>query len=265
MRTALALLLAAFVAGASAAAAGTIAIQISHRAELVDGELRVTVTTENQGDEAAHAVTPLLRFRGAEVRGETQEKLPPTQPSEVTLALPAGPLGEGHWPYELVVEYADANLYPFQALSIGLVAVGSPPLPKVAVPALTSPPLADEIQLPVVVKNLSETERRVALTVSAPEAIERKLAGGETVLGPWAEVKVPVTLINRAALAGSRYPLFVIIEYEDGAVHQTVVAQTSVEIRDKSAAAAGGRSPWVVGAVVAALAVGFLLFRAGKR
>jgi hypothetical protein len=264
MRTTLALAIAWLAA--SQAWAGTIAIQVSHQAELREGELRAAVTLSNEGDEAAHAVTPVLRFRGAEMRGATQAKLPPKEPVEASLALPAGSLADGHWPYEIVVEYADANLYPFQALSVGMLAVGSPPLPKVAIPALTSPTLATQAELPVHVKNLSETERRVTLKVFAPDAIEEKHAREETLLGPWAELEIPVELTNRAALPGSRYPLFVTVEYEDGPVHQTLLAQTSVEILASDARVGpGGHYLWITAAILAALFAGLVAFRLMKR
>ena len=264
MRTTLALAIAWLAA--SEAWAGTIAIQVTHRAELSEGELRAAVTLSNEGDEAAHAVTPVLRFRGAETRGATEATLPPKQPMEASLALPAGPLADGHWPYEIVVEYADANLYPFQALSVGMLAVGSPPLSKVAIPALASPVLADHAELSVHVKNLSETERQITLKVLAPDAIEEKHASEEALLGPWAELEVPVELTNRAALPGSRYPLFVTVEYEDGPVHQTLVAQTSVEIPAADARLSpGGRSLWIAAAIFGALLVGLVAYRLVKR
>jgi hypothetical protein len=264
MRTTLALTIA--LLAASEAWAGTIAIQVSHRAELSEGELRTVVTLSNEGDEAAHAVTPVLRFRGAETRGATVAVLPPKQPVEASLAVPAGSLADGHWPYEIVVEYADANLYPFQALSVGMLAVGSPPLPKVAVPALASPVLAEHAELSVHVKNLSETERLVTVKVVAPDVIEEKYASEETLLGPWAELEIPVELTNRAALPGSRYPLFVTVEYEDGPVHQTLVAQTTVEIRSPDTGLGlRGRTLWITAGILGALIAGIVAFRLVKR
>jgi hypothetical protein len=264
MRTTLAVAIAWLAA--SQAGAGTIAIQISHRAELREGELRSAVTLSNEGDETAHAVTPLLRFRGAETRGPTQAALPPKQPLELSLAVPAGSLPDGHWPYEIAVEYADANLYPFQALAVGMLTVGSPPLPKVAIAPLPSPVLAEHAELAVRVKNLSATERRVVLKVLSSEAIEARNAAEETALEPWGEVEIPVELTNRSALPGSRYPLFVTVEYEDGAVHQTLVAQTGVEIRPADAwLGARGRHLWVAAGIFGALFAGLVAFRLVKR
>jgi hypothetical protein len=264
MRTTLALAIAWLAA--SEAWAGTIAISVSQRVELSEGELRAAVSISNGGDEAAHAVTPVLRFRGAETRGATQPLLPPGQPVEASLVVPAGSLADGHWPYEIVVEYADANLYPFQALSVGMLVVGSPPLPKVAVPALASPVLADHAELSVHVKNLSEAEKRITLKVFAPEAIEEKHASEETLLGPWEELEIPVELTNRAALPGSRYPLFVTVEYEDGPAHQTLVGQTTVEIRAPDASPGPrGRTLWIGAGILGALFAGLVAFRLVKR
>lgn len=255
----------AFLA-ATPAWAGTIAIQISHRAELQDGQLRAELSVTNGGDEAAHGVTASLRFRDAETRAETQETLPPEEPFEASLAVPAAGLTEGRWPYQIAVEYADANLYPFEALSVGMLVVGSPPLPKLAISEIPGPTLADESELLVKVKNVSASPRRVHVAVVAPEAIEAGSVAAETELAAWEEREIPVSLTNRAALPGSRYPLFVTVEYEDGDVHQTVIGQTVVEIRPSDALVGPrGRYLWVGAAIFAVVFAGMLAFRGLRR
>jgi hypothetical protein len=251
---------------AADAGAGTIGITISHRAELRDAELRADVTVTNTGDEAAYSVTPTLRFRGQEVRGETQATLPPQRPVEQTLAVAAGALQDGQWPYQVVVDYADANQYPFQALSVATLQIGSPPPPKVAIPKLSSPSLSDRGELEMRVKNLSAVERRVAVSVLGPEAIEVTQTGAEIQLEPWEEKDLSVRLTNRAALAGSRYPLFVAVEYEDGAVHHALVAQTTVAIGEPSEALGPqGRYLWIAAGVFGLLFAGLVAYRLAKR
>lgn len=264
MRTTLALAMALLLV--SEAWAGTIAFEVSHRAELRDGELRVAATLNNGGDETAHSVTPTLRFRGAEVRGATQAVLPPGQPHEVSLVLPVAELGDGHWPYEISVDYADANLYPFQALSLAVLTVGSPPLAKVAITPVESPVLAGQAKLSVKLKNVSATEQRLSLRVLAPEAIEASGQGGELVLGPWQELEIPVQLTNRAALVGSRYPIFLAVEYEDGPVHQALVAHTMVEIgAEAGPLGAGARRLWIGAGLLAVVVAGLVWFRRLRR
>lgn len=251
---------------ASQAWAGTIAIQITHRAELQEGQLKAELSVTNAGDEAAHGVTPALRFRDAESRAETKDTLPPDEPLEASLAVPAAGIAEGRWPYRIAVDYADANLYPFQALSVGMLVVGSPPLPKVSLAEIPGATLASEGELPVKVKNVSGSPQRVRVEIVAPEAIEVGPLDGETELAAWEEREIPVPLTNRAALPGSRYPLFVTVEYQDGDVHQTVIGQTVVEVRPADALVGpGGRYLWVAAAVFGVLFAGLLLFRGLRR
>lgn len=251
---------------ATQASAGTISLQIDHQVELRGAELRAVVTVKNGGDETAQGVTPVLRFRGAETRGATHATLPPGQQLEVSLAVPSAALTTGHWPYEVAVDYADTNHYPFQALLAATLSVGSPPLPKVQILPLDGAVLADDTELSVRVKNVSAAEHRILLNVRAAEAIEVTQVSSELELEPWQQLEVPVELTNRAALPGSRYPLFVTIEYEDGSAHQTVIGQTSVEIRPAAAwLGSRGRRIWIGAAVFGLLFAGLAGLRLLRR
>ena len=234
---------------ASGAAAGTISISIAAAAELRDGKLVVAVTVANSGDEAAAAVTPELRFRGQAVRGTRSSSLEPGGAVEETLAVPAGDLGEGRWPYQVAVSYTDTNQYPFEALHVALIELGNPPPAQVAVTRLEAEGVFDSGDLEARVKNLSEDARDVRVDVLVPGAIEVK--GPEAVaLAGWAEQSVAFELTNRAALAGSRYPLFVALEYEDGSVHQTLVSRGEVEILGEEARLGpSGRLLWIGAAI----------------
>ena len=121
---------------AAPAAAKTIDITISHVARVVDGNLVVDSKVGNSGDEAALSVTPILRFGDKEVRGKEKPALDPNASFDETLSLPVGTLGEGRWPYHLTVDYTDLNQYSLQALQTQALVVGSPPPPKIAVPAI---------------------------------------------------------------------------------------------------------------------------------
>jgi hypothetical protein len=66
--------------------------------------------------------------------------------------------------------------------------------------------------------------------VIVPEGLEASEPTGNIHLKGYAEDTTSVTIVNRTALAGSRYPVFVAVEYDDGGVHQGIVAQGIVEI-----------------------------------
>src|SRR5262249_25487227 len=86
-----------WAAAALPAAAGTISITIQQTPEVRDGSLAVKLNVRNGGDEAAQSVTPVLRFRDKEARGETRPALEPNGSMEQTLTVPVGELGEGRW------------------------------------------------------------------------------------------------------------------------------------------------------------------------
>lgn len=228
MKGAFVFLLACLLGGT--AAAGTISITISQTARVSDGNLLVDLKVGNSGDEAALSVTPVLRFGDKEARGKGQASLPPNGSFQETLSIPVGALGEGRWPYRLAVDYTDQNQYPFQALQTQTIVIGNPPPAKVAVPAIESEDIAGDGAIVVTVKNLTANTRTAKVSVLVPEGLEATSASREITLEGWKDAAFEVPVINRTALVGSRYPVFVTAEYDDGPTHQAVVAQGIVAV-----------------------------------
>jgi hypothetical protein len=228
MRALVILLLASALA--APAAAGTTSISISQVARVAEGNLVVDLEVGNSGDEEALSVTPILRFGDKQVRGKGTPRLAPDTSFAETLSLPVGTLGEGRWPFHLTVDYTDLNLYPFAALQAQAIVVGRPPPAKVVVPAIQGGDITGTGALAITVKNLTPESHTARIHVLVPEGIEAAGSSRELALDAWQDATLEVTLTNRAALVGSRYPAFVIVEYDDGPVHQAVVAQGSVAI-----------------------------------
>jgi hypothetical protein len=215
---------------AGAAAAKNISITISQATHVSEGNLVVTVKVGNSGDEAALSVVPSLYFGDKVVRGKGKPSLEPNTSFEETLSLPVGALGEGRWPYRLAIDYTDANQYPFQALQTQAVVIGNPPPAKVAVPSIKAEDIAGTGTLAVTVKNLTPDTRTAAVEVLVPEGLEVSDGSRKVTLEAWKEERIEVPVTNRTALVGSRYPVFVSAEYDDGPVHQAVVAQGIVSV-----------------------------------
>lgn len=220
----------AALAVATPAPAKTISITIGQRAEIRGDTLVVKTTVGNSGDEAAKSVTPILRFGDKVVRGKLHDTLEPGASLEEELSVATGPLADGRWPYAIAVDYADANLYPFQALLMTTTVVGNPPAPKLSIAELKADPIASSGELGVRFKNLAGTERDVSYRVVVPDGLEATEPTGTVALKGWAETAADVTIVNRTALPGSRYPVFVAVEYDDGGTHQALVSQGIVEI-----------------------------------
>jgi hypothetical protein len=259
-----ALVVAVLALAAGPAAAKSISISITPQVEL-DGEtLTAKVAVRNGGDEAAHSVSVALFFRDQQARGEIRPQLGPSQALDATLSLPVGEIEAGRWPFRVAVDYTDANQYPFQALHAGLLTIGNPAPAKVAVAEVKAGTLTTTGTLGIRVKNLAAVARTATVRVAAPEGIEVTSPPVEVTLAPWGEAQVRHELTNRTALAGSRYPLFVTVEYdEEDGLHQAVIGQGVVDIRERQSFFETWRIAFWVGAGLFVVAwLGYLLWRA---
>src|SRR5881628_1998647 len=112
------------------AAAGSISISIAPVVEPREGTLSAQVKVSNVGDETAQSVAAVLVFGEHKARGDIHPSLAPGASVDAALSLAVGDLGTGRWPYQVAVDYTDTNQYPFQAIHLGLITVGSPPPAK---------------------------------------------------------------------------------------------------------------------------------------
>jgi len=249
----------------SAARAGSISISITPTVEYANGALSVRVKVANSGDESAQTVLPQLRFRDQSARGTGKPTLPPNESYEETLTVPAPGLGTGRWPYRLGVDYTDVNQYPFQALQVGVVQVGNPPPGKLAV-RIDALQLATTGSLDVHLKSLAGEKRETTVVVHVPEGIEVSAQPKPVQLDGYGETTVRASLVNRTALAGSRYPVFASGEYDDGDVHHAVIGQGTLEIVPPRSALGDNRNVFWIGAgVVVALWVAALVWQQARR
>jgi hypothetical protein len=254
------LLLAAALAP-TVAAAKSISISIFPSAEVKDGVLTARVRVTNSGDEAAESVAPVLQFGQRTTRADARSSLGPNESMTAALSLEVGTLAPGRWPYRLAIDYTDANQYPFQALHMGVVTLGSSPPPaKISVSEVKAAPISSSGSLSVRVKNLAGVERKATLTVALPEGLEVAKPIDQVSLAAWEEATVSVPIVNRTALAGSRYPIFAAVEYDEDGVHQAVTAQAVVEIESpQSVFRIPGTTLWIVAGILVAAWLGFML------
>src|SRR5206468_5429758 len=102
-------------------------------------------------------------------------------------------------------------------------------------------------------KNLAGVARTATVSVLVPEGLEVPEAVPPVHLAEWEEKTVSAKLVNRTALAGSRYPVYVTVEYDEDSAHQAVIAQGVVEIVAAQSFLERQRTLLWIGAVVLAL------------
>jgi len=230
MRLGLATCAALSLLAARPAAAKNITITLSPTVEISAGTFTLRVKVGNQGDEAAQSVTPILHFKEQEARGQTRPSLGPTESFEESLSIPVGDVKPGRWPFRLTVDYTDANQYPFQAMQVNAVLIGQPPPPKMSVPQVAPDTLATTGTVRVRLKNLAGVARIATVSVLVPEGLEVPDGVPPVALAAWEEKTVSARLVNRTTLPGSKYPVYVTVEYDEDGVHQAVIAQGVVDI-----------------------------------
>src|SRR5262249_40143485 len=156
--------LLALLVAAAPAFAKNISITVSPTITVSPGTVSARLKVSNGGDEAAQSVLPTLRFRGKDAKGTLHASLGPNESFEESLAIPVGDLAPGRWPFRLTVDYTDANQYPFQALQMLAVVVGTPTPAKLSITEVKVAPLTTTSSMTVRLRNLSATARTVTLT-----------------------------------------------------------------------------------------------------
>ena len=216
---------------AASAAAGTITITTEVSVAVKDHALAVTLRITNSGNEAAQTIAPEVRLADRSVRASGAASLPPGPPFETTVDLPWDTTASGQWPVVTAVDYADTNGYPFQAMQVALVALGTASPALVAVVDVTASSVTTAGTVTARLKSLSEIPRQATLHFFVPRGLEVVEPVRPLPLAPWSDAQVEARIVNRSAVAGSRIPLFVAVEYDDAGGHHTSLAHDLLDVR----------------------------------
>jgi hypothetical protein len=248
------------VAAATPTFAGTISLSTEVTTTLKPGAVTVAVKVTNSGDEAAQTVVPTLRFAGKDTRLPGIASLPPRQTMDASVELPFAQATPGQWPLVTTVDYADNNGYPFQALQVSLVSSPGALPALIAIVGMDAEPVHTTGRIRVRLKSLSDGAQSVRPQMYLPRGLELAAPVEPLSLSPWAEAELSAGILNRAALAGSRYPAFLTVEYDDAAGHHAAIGHSVLEIRAPRASTA--RYAWIA---AAALVLAWLALLAWRR
>src|SRR5579885_1840241 len=117
-RAAAGLVLLAIASGT--AFGGAITLETTLRSTVAETTVRTTLAVRNTGTDAAHDVTPRLRFADVVRTGALVRDLPPGRAHEWTVEFPRPPAA-GRYPLLLTVAYNDPGYRSFSAPSAALV------------------------------------------------------------------------------------------------------------------------------------------------
>lgn len=196
----------------------------------VEGKnLKVMLSSTNQGDESAYNVQAEIKVKGQSLLAEKRPELTINTAYQAQFDVPLTHQLPGNYPLILILHYTDANQYPFSALSVQSYAFGrEAPSPIYGQAKATA--FAQEGELRFTLKNLGENEIGVKTYLVTPRELSLGQELVELVLAPKSEENASFKLKNFSALNGSSYQLYAVSEYESGGLHYTSVAPGTVKI-----------------------------------
>lgn len=191
-----------------------------------------TVTVKNRGDESAHNLQVTAASSGERLSFPMTPTLPPGGTISFDLRFPPRKLSPGRYPVVIMADYMDANEYPFSAPLVANVFLGDARFPMIFG---TFPPLQVTLRgtLKFEVKNLDGTGKSLSLTAVLPRemTVARPLPD-RVELSPHARKIIRIPIRNNNALPGSRYPAYVIAEYDHDGRHHSSAAGGSLVVRE---------------------------------
>jgi hypothetical protein len=202
----------------SIASATFISLTTSFAEITIENSTQGRVKIINSGDEAAFSLSvSLILPEGFEADKISIEKLSPNSSFEGILNITRKKdLTKGKYPAIVLTEYADANGYPFSAISPTSIIYKVNTLSKVSgsISELTLRGKESK-KLILTLKNLDDAKHEVKIRLFLPRELKALEKEKTIELKEKEERKIEFEVSNFAALEGSSYVALASIEYED--------------------------------------------------
>ncbi len=228
MKKTLLFIMAAIVMN-TAASASYISLNTTTSLKVEGGRLQVGVSSVNKGDESAYNVQAEIRVGERTLLTDKVTELPVDGTYRANASLPAPSGKPGNYPLFLTMHYADANQYPFSALTCLSFAYQQETLAPFF-GQLSSATLVRQGKVKLVLKNISDRPVTASVYLIAPREFSYKAEPVPAALAPRSEKTIEFQLDNFSALAGSTYQVYAVAEGEDESSHYTSVSPGTVKV-----------------------------------
>lgn len=239
---------------ANVSAYGQISLTLRAEVTTYPDRLEAAIFVSNQGREEARDIELHVGPPG-DVTLPSQAVLAPGSSYEGRVSVPVTIGVPGRYPLRVTVQYRDMNGYPFSAILCANFFRGEETTSELF-GTIAAEPLEGSGRLRVRLKNLARERRDFSLEMFTPRELSCA-DPGKLSLDAGEEREVVVELQNFSALAGSRYPVYAIAQYEREGRHYTAILTTTVQVAAAVGLFARYRT-WLVVAVVAMLLIGII-------
>lgn len=224
--------------------AGVIKIQTQTTVNTTENHVRITVKLTNEGTAAAHNLQVHLKLLGEILDSKVKPQLDPTKSDAFLFEKNTQEVKAGRYPLTVVVDFHDANQYPFSALSGMTFSVDSNPNPDLAVISKNIT-MDKQGKLLLDIKNLGVSDKHLLASLVLPRELSTPTPRIDFQLGPRSQKDVDFEIHNFSALPGANYPVFCYLEYDLKNVHHTALCQAVVKIIASENLFRRYRSVWI--------------------
>jgi hypothetical protein len=218
------------ISWAWAASASYISLNTTVNTKVDKDLLKVLVSVVNKGDESAHNVQAELRVGDKKILAEKRQELGVNATYKAIAEFKLDLKMPGQYPLIVVLHYADANQYPFSALTCQTFSYKAKELPFEIFGRMESATFWKKGKIKLTLKNMSESEMAASSYLVTPRELTGKEGSLEIRLEPKSENKISFSVENFSALHGSNYQVFAISEYERDGIHQTNITPGMIKI-----------------------------------
>lgn len=225
-----------------------------------DGNLTITITSENKGDESAHQVQFKAHVGEHQYISSITPKLNVNEKATAVFTL-TNPLKlPGTYPVFVTTYYQDANGYKFSAISVGSFDFQTPVRGDIQIKG-------EEIKIPAngknklhfTIRNNSSQAHQLKLRLHIPDELTLVEELNAVSIDSRAEKTITYVVKNFSALENSSYAVFLVAEYDHDGKHYT--SSTSTIVRISATQSIFSISPKYVIPIVAVLIIGFIILQ----
>ncbi|MFH1106161.1 MAG: hypothetical protein V1731_03045 [Candidatus Aenigmatarchaeota archaeon] len=229
------------------------------------GQCAMNITVANYGDEPA-SQTRISVVSDIVSGDEISQKI--LYPNERIYGLinvdPKAEMIPGKYPVFVMVEYEDANSYPFTAISPAFFVYKTQTSSKVkGVASEITISEKESGKISVRLMNYDDAPHNVSIGLMLSRELKFERGKKTVVMEANGDGTVEFDVAHFSALAGSAYPAFVSIEYDSGGLHYVYFVRGLVKI-SKSEGIFSNQAIGVIIALLAAAVAYNLYFKRGK-
>jgi hypothetical protein len=211
------------------AMAGTLNIKAQASVHIEKDRLHVTAKAFNHGDEAAHNVQINIVLLGEQLKGPVRTVLGVNQSETFHVEKVISGIKQGRYPLTVMVDFKDANDYPFSAL-LGTAFYYEKEVDPTLVCVAHDLEMEKCGELRLEIQNKGADPKQVRATAFLPRELSTPGPQIDFQIESVGQKTILFEIFNSSALPGATYPVFCYLEYDAGDTHYTAVAKAVVEI-----------------------------------